>query len=356
MTRLRPSRSATPAPFVDPTRIGRLMWVEPESGGPGGCLAGDRYKGFLFVPSDLAEDVDLSLEEKKEILFLHARLATLSFWELLGVPWNASADEATAAYRQLAMRLHPDRHRGKRLGKYAARLQAVFPRLNEARETLADPARREAYARKTAGPEERAKLQLKALEEERRSAEKRARLARQNPLVANAARVSEILARARQRMEEGRWAQAANDFQTAVAMDPRNDEARRLGEEARRKAGTVRATEWYERGLAAELAGQPAAALPLFAKAIEEDPAEPRYVVASSRAARATGDLAAAREAAERAVRIGPKHAAAHEEMAQVLVAQGETREARRLAERALELDPSLEGARSLLRKRWGIF
>ncbi len=319
-------------------------------------MAGDRYRGFLFVPADLAEDVELSLDDKKELLFLHARQATLTFWELLGVPWNASVEEATAAYRQLALRLHPDRHRGKRMGSYAARLEAVFPRLNEARETLADPVRREAYARKTAGPEERAKLRLREMEEERRSAEKRARLARQNPLVANAARVSEILVRGRQMMEEGRWAQAANDFQTVATMDPRNVEAKRLGEEARRKAGAARAAEWYERGLAAELAGQAGAALQLFQKAAEDDPASARYAVACARTSRAAGDLTSAREMAERAVRAGPQSGPAHEELAQVLAAQGEAREARQAAERAVALDPSLEGAKALLKKRWGLF
>jgi len=141
-----------------------------------------------------------------------------------------------------------------------------------------------------------------------------------------------------------------------ATMDPRNAEAKRLGEEARRQAGVARAAEWYEKGLATELAGQTGTALQLFLKAAEEDPAAPRYAVACSRAARAAGDLAAAREAAERAVRAGPQSGPAHEELAQVLSAQGDAREARRAAERALALDPSLDGARALLKKRWGLF
>jgi curved DNA-binding protein CbpA len=319
-------------------------------------VPGDRYKGFVFIPADLAEDVDLSLEEKKEILYLHARLATLSYWDLLGVPWNTPVEAATAAYRQVALRLHPDRHRGKRLGGFASRLEAIFPRLNEARETLTDATRREAYARKTAGPAERAKLQLGELERERRSVENRARLARNNPLVANVARVADLMARARRMMEEGRWHQAANDFQTVMAMDPRNAEARTLAEEARRKAGAAKATDLYEKGLGAELAGQIGGAGQMFRLALEEDPQNPRYAVAASRAARLGGDLPAAREMAERAVHSGPRSAAAHEELAQVLAAQGEGREARKAAEKALELDPSLPGARALLKKRWGIF
>lgn len=319
-------------------------------------VSGERYRGFVFVPADLGEEAELSLEQKKEILFLHTRLATLSYWELLGLPWNASCEEAQEAYRHQAMLLHPDRHRGKQLGRYAARIQAIFPRLNEARETLADPERRAAYARKTAGPTERAKLELRDLEEERRAEERKARLARRNPIVAKVARVGELMGRARQAMEEGRWSQAANDFQLVCSMDPKNEEARKLAEDARRRVAAGRASELYEKGLAAEAAGSLQAALAMFRDAVEADPANCRAASAASRAARAAGDLSLARDMAERAVRSGPRDGPAHEALAQVLAAQGETKEARRLAERALELDPRLEGAKALLKKRWGLF
>lgn len=319
-------------------------------------MSGDRYKGFVFVPAELGEEAELTLEQKKEILFLHAKLATLSYWELLGVRWNASPEEAQEAYRRQAMLLHPDRHRGKKLGSFAARLTAVFPKLNEARETLADPVRRTAYARKSAGPAERAKLELQGMEEERRTAERRARLARQNPLVAKVARVGELMARARRAMEEGRWQQAANDFQIVTSMDPHNAEAKKLAEEARHKAGASRSSELYEKGLAQELAGSPQNALILFRQAVEQDPGNSRVATAASRAARAAGDLTLAREMAERAVRAGPRDGPAHEALAQVLAAQGDVKEARRLAERALELSPDLEGAKSVLKKRWGLF
>ncbi len=319
-------------------------------------MAGDRYRGFVFVPADLGEEAELSLEQKKEILFLHANLATLSYWDLLGVPWNATCEEAQEAYRRQAMLLHPDRHRGKQLGRFAARLQALFPKLNEARETLADPARRTAYARKSAGPTDRARLELRDIDDERRSDERRARLARQNPIVAKVARVAELMSRARKAMEEGRWSQAANDFQLVCSLDPKNEEARKLADDARRKAAAVKASDLYDKGLAAELAGSAQAALALFREAVETDPGNSRAATAASRAARAAGDLGLARDMAERAIRSGPRDATAHEALAQVLAAQGEAKEARRLAERALELDPRLEGAKAVLKKRWGLF
>ena len=54
------------------------------------ALASDRYSGFVFTPADLAEEVDLTLDQRKEILYLHARLAELDHWQLLGVRWNAT--------------------------------------------------------------------------------------------------------------------------------------------------------------------------------------------------------------------------------------------------------------------------
>ena len=319
-------------------------------------MSGDRYRGFVFVPADLAEDVELTIEEKKEIIFLHENLGRLTYWELLGVAWNAPAEAAMEAYRRKALLLHPDRHRGKRLGRFEARLAAVFPKLNEARETLSDAAKRAAYARATAAPEDLARMRLRELEDERRAEERRARLARQNPLVARAGRASDLMARARAEMEEGRWQQAANDFLTVAEMDPRNQEARKLAGEARRKAAASRAAEAYDKGLAQELAGQPHNALQIFRRALEDDPDNARYAVAASRAARAAGDLGTARELAEKAVKVAPRQAASHEALAQALAAQGEGREARRAAERALELDPTLEGAKAILKKRWGIF
>lgn len=319
-------------------------------------MSGDRYRGFVFVPADLAEDVDLNIEEKKEIIFLHENLGRLTYWELLGVPWNAPPEAAMDAYRRQALLLHPDRHRGKRLGRFEARLATVFPKLNEAREALSDPAKRAAYVRATASPEDLARMRLRELEDERRSDERRARLARQNPLVARAGRASDLMARARAELEEGRWQQAANDFLTVAEMDPRNQEARKLAAEARKKAAASRAAEAYEKGLAQELAGQPHNALQIFRRALEDEPDNARYAVAASRAARTAGDLATARELAEKAVKLAPRQAASHEALAQAMAAQGEAREARRAAERALELDPTLEGAKAILKKRWGIF
>lgn len=65
------------------------------------------------------------------------RTDTDNFYEILGLPPHASAEDIRAAYRQKARRVHPD----------VAGWQGTteFVRLNRAYETLSDPHRRRAY-------------------------------------------------------------------------------------------------------------------------------------------------------------------------------------------------------------------
>jgi len=314
----------------------------------------DRYANFIFPPADLAEEVDFPLELKKEILWLHARLGEIDHWSLLGIRWNASADEARAAYLQKVKVFHPDRHAGRRLGSYLPRIERIFRALTAARDVLSDEEQRADYARRTAPPEDFARLETRRLEGEARSGERRARLARSNPLVARAARVQELVARGKRAFAEGRFTQAANDLLTAAGLDPRHVEARELAEQARRRAGAERARDLYEQALAAETVGNHAAARAALREAASLDPASPRYAVAASRAALDAGSQDEARALAEQSVRAGPRDARAFEALGAALHASGDGREARRALERALELDPGLETARALMKKmRW---
>src|SRR3954470_995464 len=63
------------------------------------------------------------------------------YYEVLGVPKNASEDEIKKAYRKLAMKYHPDRNQGDS-GKDA---EARFKEAKEAYEMLSDAEKRAAY-------------------------------------------------------------------------------------------------------------------------------------------------------------------------------------------------------------------
>ena len=311
----------------------------------------DRFHGFVFSPADLSEDVDVDVDRRKEILFAEANASRWSHWDALEIPWNASCAEAKAAFLEKVKVFHPDRYPGKRLGSYRARLERVFRRLTEARDTLADETRRAAYARTTAPPDEFARMESRRLEDERRSAERRARLAKQNPFLARAARVQDLVARGKSAYASGDFASAANDLLLAQGMDPKNAELAALAADAKRKAGVSKAGGLYEKGLEAEALGSWSSALALFREALECDPANVRAASHAARAAIALGDLAGARTLAEAAVKAAPRAGAAHEALGLVLDAEGHRRDAKKELEKAIELDPRLDAARERLRK-----
>jgi curved DNA-binding protein CbpA len=315
----------------------------------------DRYRGFTFVPGELSEDVDLDVERRKEILFADAHLARWTHWEVLGIRWNAPAAAAKAAYLEKVKVFHPDRYAGKRLGSYRPRLERVFRRVTEARDALADEAKRAAYARATAPPEEFARMEARKLGDERRAEERRARLARQNPLLGRAARVHELVARGKAALADGRFAQAANDLQLARGMDPQNAEVAALAADARKRAIAARSTELLRKGLEAEALGNASGALAAFREAHEADPSSPRAAALAARAATQVGDLATARAMADAALAAGPRSGVAHEAHGLVLELEGDKKEARKALERALELDPDLPRAKERLKRlRWG--
>lgn len=313
-----------------------------------------RYTGYVFDPADLAEDCDLDLDRRREILYADAHLDRWTHWQVLGVAWNAPAADVNAAYLEKAKLFHPDRYGGARLGRHRARLERVFRRLTEARAVLVDDARREAYARETAPPEEFARLELRRLEEDRRAAERRARLARTNPLVARASRVAELLKRGKAALAAGQHSQAATDLQLVLELDPSHGEARALAAEARGRLKEARAAEHRERGVAAAAVGNWAGAVAAFREALAANPSDARAAVHGARAALQLGDAGAARELGEAAVRAAPRGGASHEALGLALAAGGDTRAAKKALERALELDAELPAARERLKKlRW---
>jgi molecular chaperone DnaJ len=68
-------------------------------------------------------------------------MAKRDFYEILGVPKNASDEDIKKSYRKLAMKFHPDRNQGEP----AKEAEVKFKEAKEAYEMLSDPQKRAAY-------------------------------------------------------------------------------------------------------------------------------------------------------------------------------------------------------------------
>ena len=64
--------------------------------------------------------------------------APRDFYQVLGLPRTASADDIKKAYRRLARQYHPDLHSGSK----KTEMERKFKELNEANEVLSDPDKR----------------------------------------------------------------------------------------------------------------------------------------------------------------------------------------------------------------------
>ena len=68
-------------------------------------------------------------------------MAKRDYYDILGVPKNASDDDIKKAYRKLAMKHHPDRNQGDK----TATAEDKFKEAKEAYEMLSDPQKKNAY-------------------------------------------------------------------------------------------------------------------------------------------------------------------------------------------------------------------
>lgn len=66
-------------------------------------------------------------------------MAKADYYELLGIPRNASVEEVKKAYRKLAVKYHPDKNPGDKSA------EEKFKEIGEAYEALSDPQKRAAY-------------------------------------------------------------------------------------------------------------------------------------------------------------------------------------------------------------------
>lgn len=116
-------------PFNQDLRRAREKWKNEET-------VGARQK--------TAQAADASAVEE-DVAKLGARIAGMSYFEVLGVSEEASAQEVARAYLEKARRFHPDALRGRVSPELLRTAQSIHGRLNTAYKTLSDASARKSY-------------------------------------------------------------------------------------------------------------------------------------------------------------------------------------------------------------------
>ncbi|MBN1654117.1 MAG: DnaJ domain-containing protein [Deltaproteobacteria bacterium] len=95
--------------------------------------------------SELEEDVELSLERRRQILEAFYRIEKQNHYQVLGISADADRNEIRSAYFELSKIFHTDSVFGKRLGGYKAKMEAIFKRITQAYEVLGKKKKRQEY-------------------------------------------------------------------------------------------------------------------------------------------------------------------------------------------------------------------
>jgi tetratricopeptide (TPR) repeat protein len=311
-----PPRSASGGPAPQPTP--RPVPRPAETTQPGGPAREDlallrRYGRFGHVPAEmyrkpgearfgrfefdrraLLEPCDLTLEQKREVLYLYHNADMLDHFEFFDVEPTDDRKLLRKAYFAFSKRFHPDAFFRKNTGTFGEKLQAIFKFGNELNDRLqADDPLREAYfrvvlARNTTyrdglererAAREAEKARREAADSEVRKAELQQRLAdrkaarrdrpESNPVVGQLEKADQYFQEGMKLYQEEKFVSAANSLQLALTFDPKNEKYRQAFDRVNEKAKQVRAEQLWKQGFMHEQLGQHREALGQFRQALE---------------------------------------------------------------------------------------
>lgn len=96
--------------------------------------------------ADAATDLPVDVQARIRTLLDRVE-ADVPYYDYFDLPRDADRKAIKRAYYALAALVHPDRHAGRTLGPWKARMEELFRILTSAHDTLSNPAQRELYDR-----------------------------------------------------------------------------------------------------------------------------------------------------------------------------------------------------------------
>lgn len=326
------------------------------------------------VPLEKAQ-VNLSADERTQIISAEKLTASYTHWELLGVDEVCEPAFLKQRWFAVSRLYHPDRFFGRELGGYQDRLDVIFQRVKDAYAILQDPQRRAEYAKKHSAP---AVAQESVLT---RSADEMRALSNQPSQVEENEKAHRLEARRQQiltgrkrkknvqnaednqvfgrqlyetglrELRGGDAEKAAKTFKMAVTYDPSIEEYKTLRDEVSRQAESDRSRRLAARAEDELDMGFAATAARRFAEAADLMPTMGSYSVRASQAFMAAGDVALAAEYADRAVAASPNRQEFRLAAAAAFQAAGQPEIAREHLVAVASLDAEDDRAKEMLRE-----
>ncbi|MCA9557494.1 MAG: tetratricopeptide repeat protein [Myxococcales bacterium] len=356
-------------------------WLE--SRGPIGHVPGrpyaepgrGRYGTFSFDRHELLARCDLSIDQKREIVFLSSTLGELDHFEFFGIDPTDDRKALKKAYFLFSRKFHPDTFFRKEVGPFRARLEKIFKHGTDVHDALAtdEPlrtryayavqARNEAYRNLLERDREAREKILRAQKlrnAARRKEELRDRLmanTKQRRATGASNPVAERLQKAERFYEQGmkqyqdeKFLAAASSLQLAMTYDPKNETYQQAYERVAEKAAQVRAEMAWKRGYMEESIGRTPEAIQSYLEAVEIYP-RPDYCAHVAEVMITFGeDPHTAARLARMASDADPQNVDYLLLLGRIYAEVNLPRKAVAVLEKALQLDPKNDEAKKALR------
>lgn len=290
----------SPAVDEDADDAGGIDIPEPE--GPAQSAQGPPPAQAL--PGD---GIDLRPDQREAIDMAFADIEGKSFYEVLLLPRSADERAIKKAYYRLSKEYHPDKYYRKQLGPFKNKLEAIFNRVTEAYRVLSDAKARADYDALTFGAQGPKDITSQGLSNATVDVtfvpdSMRQKMPQRKPgtgppttaaapkkvapvfmqklqqdLAGRVLKAREYAKVGQDAYEKGRFAEAATQFQLALAMDPRNTKLKALLVRSQSQSRNAKAEVFWKQAQEAVAAQNQKAAAELMQKAIDCKPTRGRY-------------------------------------------------------------------------------
>lgn len=291
-----------------------------------------RYGRYQFDRRSLLIRCGLTVEERREVVFLSQNLPRLDHFEFLGIDPSDDRREIKKAYFELSKRYHPDARRQKDTGPFEPLVQAVYRHATDVNELFQrDEPFRLVYTRAVKARNAAYRGDLEALREEEaqrvhqsrlgvaaeRKEALRERLERnqvarrsqgKGPDTSRLRQAERFFSEGKTELAAGNGAAALNLFRLAANYDPRNPQVAQALEKLDREQRRFRAEKFWSAGELEEQVSRLDEAIAAYTAAVEAEPTVERLMYLGKYLLDRTRKYQTASEHLERAVAMAPQN------------------------------------------------